>query len=81
MTEVPNSASLSIRLSIVFDRHRIARFVVFVAVGAGEIAPPHRDDVHQNRMFGRSKSADRVPDAARKPTETACLWHFTYLNS
>ena len=38
------------------DRHRIARLVVFVAVRARQIAPPHRHDVHQYRMFCRANA-------------------------
>jgi len=58
-----------------FNRHGIAHFVVFIAIGAREIAPPHRDDVNENGMLGRSKRFDRVLDSACKAAETTCLWH------
>ena len=57
------------------DRHRVARFVVFVAVRARQITPPHRHNVDQNRMLSRSKSTNRVPHPACKSAKTACLWH------
>ena len=75
MTERAKFGQLVDPLEHDVDRHRVARFVVFVAVGAGQITPPHRHNVHQNGMLCRGKSPHRVPDTARKSAETAGLWH------
>src|SRR5262245_29970937 len=57
------------------DRHRIGGLVVLIAVGAREIASPHRHDVHEYGMLGRCERPDSVPDAACESTETACFRH------
>ncbi|HEV7453770.1 MAG TPA: hypothetical protein VGO07_00760, partial [Candidatus Saccharimonadales bacterium] len=51
------------------------RFVVLVTIGARQIAPAHRDDVHQHRVACRGKGPDRVADPACKSAKTACLGH------
>lgn len=42
------------------DRHRIARLVEFVAISTRQITPPHRHNVYQYLMLGRSKRLDRM---------------------
>jgi hypothetical protein len=37
-------------------RHRIREIVEFVAVGAGEIAPPNGNNMHQQRMASRNQA-------------------------
>ena len=37
------------------DRHRLRKIVKLVAVGTSQVAAPHRNDVRQQRMVGRSQ--------------------------
>src|SRR6476646_6730198 len=39
-----------------FQRNRIREIVVLIAIGAGEIAAPHRNDVYLNRMISREQT-------------------------
>src|ERR1700691_710557 len=40
-----------------FRWHRLRKIVELVAVGAGQVAAPHGNNVSQQRMLGRGKSA------------------------
>src|SRR5262249_47981716 len=39
-----------------FERHRLGVVVVFVAVGAGQVASPHGNNVHIHGVIGRDQS-------------------------
>ncbi len=70
-----------------FGRNRFGKIVVFVAVFAGQIAAPRRDDVSQQRMVGRGERArDHAHPAQitveRLQTTPYCRsdgWHGYYL--
>jgi hypothetical protein len=55
--DVPSSASLSSRFFITSSGTGFEADVVFVAVAAGEIAAPHRDDVSQNDVIRRKQGS------------------------
>ena len=58
-----------------FERHRLGAIVVFVAVGAGQVAAPHGDDVGQDGMVrGDQAFRDHAqlagPQVRRPPSPT-----------
>ena len=83
MIVVPSSASRSMRRYISSSGTGFGMIVVLVAVGAGEIAAPHGNDVRQDGMVGgRQPLGDhqplaraamhRVPSTPETNTE---IWH------
>ena len=67
-TDVPSSASLSIRAVIVVMRNRRRDFVVLVAVPAVDVAAANRDDVDEERVLRLEQAVQELApcaDAAR----------------
>ena len=63
-TDVPSSASLSMRRSIAVGRDRRRHLVVLVAVAAVDVAAADRDDLHEQRVGRMDESARELPQGA-----------------
>ena len=70
MMLVPRSARRLIRAIITSIGDGLREIVVFVAIGAGQIAAPDRDDVGHDGMVRPQRSAYHKPPLAQPPVKT-----------